>query len=73
MAVRLCPESVRSTHQSMNHLVAAADWQDRAVLGAAAKQVVPELVKKEQCRVQRDARHQPISVLELARALSPKM
>src|ERR1700757_4905664 len=50
MAARLCPENVRSTHQSMNHLVAAADWEDRAVLGAAAKQVVPDLVKKEERR-----------------------
>ena len=50
MAARLCPENVRSTHQSMNHLVAAADWEDRRVLGAAAKQVVPELVKKEERR-----------------------
>ena len=50
MAARLCPEHVRSTHQSMNHLVAAADWEDRAVLGAVAELVVPELVKKEERR-----------------------
>jgi SRSO17 transposase len=50
MAARLCPENVRSAHQSMNHLVAAADWDDQAVLGVVAKQVVPELVKKgEHC------------------------
>jgi len=50
MAARLCPENVRSTHQSMNHLVAAAEWADHAVLGAVAKQVVPELVKKGERR-----------------------
>ena len=50
MAARVCPENVRSAHQSMHHLVADADWEDRAVLAAVAKQVVPELLKKEpQC------------------------
>lgn len=48
MAARVCPESVRSTHQSMNHLVAAAEWEDRAVLGVVAQQVAPELAKKEE-------------------------
>src|SRR5712672_2628558 len=48
MAARLCPENVRSAHQSMNHLVAAADWDDQAVLGVVAKQVAPELVKKDE-------------------------
>jgi SRSO17 transposase len=33
MAARVCPENVRSTHQSMNHLVAATEWEDRAMLG----------------------------------------
>ena len=47
MAARLCPGNVRSAHQSMNHLVAAADWDDRAVLGVVAKQVAPQLVKKD--------------------------
>jgi SRSO17 transposase len=47
MAARLCPENVRSAHQSMNHLVAAADWDDQAVLGVVAKRVAPELVKKD--------------------------
>ena len=28
MAARVCPENVRSAHQSMHHLVAAADWDD---------------------------------------------
>jgi SRSO17 transposase len=48
MAARLCPEDVRSTHQSMNHLVAAADWDDQAVLGIVAKQLAPALVKKDE-------------------------
>ena len=41
MAARLCPENVRSGHQSMNHLVAAADWGDHAVLGDY-RQYLPE-------------------------------
>ena len=45
MAARVCPDNVRSAHQSMHHLVAAAGWSDRAVLAAAARQVVPELLK----------------------------
>jgi SRSO17 transposase len=48
MAARVCPDNVRSAHQSMHHLVAAADWEDRAVLGAVAQQVVPELLKKDE-------------------------
>jgi SRSO17 transposase len=48
MAARVCPENVRSAHQSMHHLVADADWEDRAVLAAVAQQVVPALLKKEQ-------------------------
>ncbi|MGH9817718.1 MAG: IS701 family transposase [Candidatus Acidiferrales bacterium] len=47
MAARVCPRNVRSAHQSMHHLVADADWEDRAVLAAVAKQVVPALLKKE--------------------------
>jgi SRSO17 transposase len=50
MAARVCPHNVRSAHQSMHHLVADAEWEDRAVLAAVAKRVVPELLKKEpQC------------------------
>lgn len=50
MAARVCPENVRSAHQSMHHLVAAADWDDAAVLAAVARQVVPELLKQaEHC------------------------
>ncbi len=48
MAVRVCPENVCSAHQSMHHLVAAAEWDDRAVLAAVARQVVPALMRKDQ-------------------------
>ena len=47
MAARVHPENVRSAHQAMHHLVADAPWDDRAVLGAVAQQVVTELLKKE--------------------------
>jgi SRSO17 transposase len=46
MAARVQPENVRSAHQAMHHLVADAAWEDRAVLGAVAGQVVPELLKR---------------------------
>jgi SRSO17 transposase len=50
MAARVCPDNVRSAHQSMHHLVADADWEDRAVLVAVAGQVAPQLLKKDkQC------------------------
>ncbi|MCI0355172.1 MAG: IS701 family transposase, partial [Acidobacteria bacterium] len=45
---RVHPQNVRSAHQSMHHLVADAEWNDRAVLGAVAQQVVPELLKRDQ-------------------------
>lgn len=48
MAARVCPGNVRSAHQSMHHLVADAEWDDQAVLGAVAGQVVPQLLKKGQ-------------------------
>ncbi len=47
MAARVCPGNVRSAHQSMHHLVAEAPWDDQAVLGAVAGQVVPALLKKD--------------------------
>lgn len=47
MAARVCPGNVRSAHQSMHHLVAEAQWDDQAVLGAVTGQVVPELLKKD--------------------------
>ena len=30
MAARVCPDHVRSAHQSMHHLVTAAEWDDGA-------------------------------------------
>ena len=48
MAARVCPGNVRSAHQSMHHLVAEAQWDDQAVLGAVARQVVPALLKQGQ-------------------------
>ena len=48
MAARVCPNNVRSAHQSMHHLVAAAQWDDRAVLDAVARQVVPGLLRKDE-------------------------
>ena len=50
MAARVHPENVRSAHQSMHHLVADADWEDRAALAAVDKQVIPELLKKDEHR-----------------------
>jgi SRSO17 transposase len=47
MAARVHPENVRSAHQAMHHLVADAPWDDRALLGAVAKQVLPRLFKKD--------------------------
>jgi len=47
MAARVCPGNVRSAHQSMHHLVAEAPWDDQAVLGAVAGQVVPALLRKD--------------------------
>lgn len=48
MAARAHPEDVRSAHQSMHHLVAMADWEDRAVLGTVAQQVTPQLVRGDE-------------------------
>ena len=47
MAARVCPDNVRSAHQSMHHLVADAAWDDRAALAAVAQAVVPELLKQQ--------------------------
>ena len=46
MAARVQPDNVRSTHQSMHHLVADADWSDTGLLAAVAAQVLPALLKK---------------------------
>jgi SRSO17 transposase len=47
MAARVQPHDVRSTHQSMHHLVAQADWSDAAVLTTVATAVLPKLVDDE--------------------------
>jgi len=46
MAARVQPQNVRSAHQSMHHLVADAEWSDRALLATVAAQVLPALMKK---------------------------
>ncbi len=46
MAARVQPQNVRSTHQSIHHLVAHADWDDQSVLSVVAGQVLPVLMKK---------------------------
>ena len=48
MAARVQPQSVRSAHQSMHHLVADAPWSDEAVLSAVAAQVLPKLVRDDE-------------------------
>ena len=45
MAARVQPARVRSAHQSMHHLVAAAAWSDEAMLGKVADEVLPKLVR----------------------------
>ena len=44
MAARVCPQDVRSAHQSMHHLVADSEWSDTALLAEVARQVVPKLL-----------------------------
>nr|WP_245735018.1 IS701 family transposase [Rhodanobacter glycinis] len=43
MAARVRPQDVRSTHQSMHHLVSTSAWSDDALLAAVAEQVLPVL------------------------------
>jgi SRSO17 transposase len=45
MAALVHPEDVRKAHQSMHHVVAAADWSDELVLSMVIKAVVPKLVR----------------------------
>lgn len=45
MAARVCPEDVRSAHQSMHHLVADAEWSDEALLATVAALVLPALTR----------------------------
>lgn len=44
MAARVQPQAVRSTHQSMHHLVAEAPWSDAALMASVAEQVLPKLI-----------------------------
>ena len=41
MAARLAPDDVRSTHQSMHHLVADSAWSDERVLTAVQEYALP--------------------------------
>jgi len=43
MAARIEPDRVQAAHQSMHHIVAKAEWDDAAVLGAVREQVLPAL------------------------------
>ena len=43
MAARVEPGRVQATHQSLHHLIAKADWSDRAVLAAVRSRVLPAL------------------------------
>lgn len=45
MAARVRPWEVRSTHQSMHHLVSTSDWSDEALLATVAEQVLPVLTR----------------------------
>ena len=47
MAARVQPQTVRSAHQSMHHLVADADWSDVGLLAAVTAHVLPALLKKD--------------------------
>ena len=44
MAARLAPDNVRSMHQSLHHLVAAAPWDDEALLDRALDTVLPSML-----------------------------
>src|SRR4051812_320090 len=43
MAARLDPAHVQARHQSLHHVVAQAEWDDAAVLGAVRAQVLPAI------------------------------
>jgi len=45
MAARVRPQDVRSTHQSMHHLVSTSQWSDAALLATVAEQVLPVLTR----------------------------
>jgi SRSO17 transposase len=43
MAARIEPDRVQAAHQSLHHVVAKAEWDDAAVLGAVRGQVLPAM------------------------------
>jgi SRSO17 transposase len=43
MAARIEPDRVQAAHQSLHHIVAKAEWDDAAVLGAVRGQVLPAM------------------------------
>jgi SRSO17 transposase len=43
MAARIEPDRVQAAHQSLHHIVAKAEWDDAAVLGAVRAQVLPAM------------------------------
>jgi SRSO17 transposase len=43
MAARIAPERVQAKHQSLHHVVAKAEWDDAAVLGAVRERVLPAI------------------------------
>jgi len=45
MAARVEPGRVQAAHQSLHHMVAKAEWSDRAVLAAIRDQVLPKIVQ----------------------------
>ena len=48
MAARVQPQHVRSTHQSMHHLVAEAPWSDEAMSSEVAATVLAKLVREDE-------------------------
>ena len=44
MAAKLAPGNVRSMHQSLHHLVAAAPWNDETLLDRALDTVLPSML-----------------------------
>src|ERR687894_1379591 len=43
MAARIAPGRVQAAHQSLHHVVAKAEWDDAAVLGAVRQRVLPAI------------------------------
>src|SRR5215467_9822184 len=47
MAARLAPNNMRRMHQSLNHVVADAPWNDEAVLDRCLDFVLPAMLRQE--------------------------